>query len=165
MASTLHNLSDVDFSIIPNGKDFKIGIVVSEYHFDISGKLLDGCLETLQNNGVLPENIKVVSAPGAFELPVACQRLNRWSNVNAVIAFGCVIKGDTDHDKYINQSVALALQDLAIKYGKPFMFGLLTTNDHQQALDRAGGKHGNKGIEVAAAALRMLALEASLKKE
>ena len=163
MASELRNLSQIQTEL-PDASDFKFGIVVSEYYAEITESLLAACLETFAAQNVQQENIFIEYAPGTYELPIACQRLNRWRKVDALIAFGCVVKGDTDHDKYINHSVAQALQNLSIKYGKPFLFGVLTPNTYQQAEDRAGGKHGNKGVEVAAAALKMVALNYKLKK-
>ncbi|MGB1248725.1 MAG: 6,7-dimethyl-8-ribityllumazine synthase [Chitinophagales bacterium] len=160
MASNIKNLSVHDFSKLPDATGFKFGIVVSEYYHEITGSLLQACLETFAQQNVKPENIEIIYAPGTYELPSACHLLYKKNeDLDAIIAFGCVIKGDTDHDKYINQSVANALQDLSIKYEKPFLFGVLTPNTRQQALDRAGGKHGNKGVEVAVAALKMVALK------
>ena len=164
MASELRNLSEVS-SELPDASDFSFGIVVSEYYSEITESLLQACLDTFAEQNVKQENLIIEYAPGTYELPIACQRLNRWYKVDAVIAFGCVVKGETDHDKYINHSVAQALQDLSIKYGKPFLFGVLTPNTYQEALDGAGGKHGNKGVEVAAAALKMVALEKKMEQD
>ena len=136
----------------------KIAVVVSEYHHDITFALRDACITTLIENGVPQENIKLVMAPGAYEMPIAAL-LADADHRDAVICLGCVIKGDTDHDVYINQAVANGLMKLSLERAKPFVFGLLTTNNHQQALDRAGGKHGNKGTECAIAALKILALK------
>ena len=159
MASSVKNLSSHNPNELPDGKNFKFGIVVSEYYSEITNNLLKGCLETFAKQNVDERNIHVIYAPGTYELPIACQLLNKsHENLDAIIAFGCVVKGETDHDVYINQSVAIALQDLSIKYEKAFLFGVLTPNTHQQALDRAGGKHGNKGVEVAVAALKMAAM-------
>lgn len=163
MASELRNLSQIQTEL-PDASDFKFGIVVSEYYAEITESLLAACLETFAAQNVQQENIFIEYAPGTYELPIACQRLNRWRKVDALIAFGCVVKGDTDHDKYINHSVAQALQNLSIKYGKPFLFGVLTPNTYQQAEDRAGGKHGNKGVEVAVAALKMVALDKAMEE-
>jgi 6,7-dimethyl-8-ribityllumazine synthase len=163
MASTIKNLSAHDSNTLPDGKNFKFGIVVSEYYAEITNNLLKGCLETFAQQNVAPENIEVVHAPGTYELPTACHLLYKNRNFDAVIAFGCVVKGETDHDIYINQSVANALQDLSIQFEIPFLFGVLTPNTYQQAVDRAGGKHGNKGVEVAVAALKMAALKVELK--
>lgn len=164
MASELRNLSKIS-SELPDASEYKIGIIVSEYYPEITNNLLDACLATFTEQGMKQENVCIEYAPGTYELPIACQRLNRWKKLDAVIAFGCVVKGETDHDKYINHSVAQALQNLSIKYGKPFLFGVLTPNTYQEALDRAGGKHGNKGVEVAVAALKMIALEKKMERD
>lgn len=158
MASALKNLSTYDDSTLPDGSDFAIGIVLAEYHTDITHPLYEGCVELLQQQGVKAEAIKTVQVPGAFELPAGARLLAGSEKLDAVICIGCVIKGDTPHNDYINQSVAHALQNMSIATGRPFIFGLLTPNTHQQALERAGGKHGNKGVECAVAALRMAAL-------
>ena len=159
MATNLKNLSNYDPSEIPDGSDFSIGIIVSEYNSDITFALRDACLKALLAHNVSADNITVDYAPGAFELPLAAQTLYLGEMCNAVIVLGCVIKGDTDHDIYINQAVTQALMNLSLEMDVPFVFGLLTTNDHQQAQDRAGGKHGNKGTECAIAALKMLAMQ------
>ena len=159
MATNLKNLSNYDPSEVPDGSEFSFGIIVSEYNSDITFSLRDACVKTLLAHNVSAENITVDYAPGAFELPVAAQSLYFGTMCDAVIVLGCVIKGDTDHDIYINQAVSQGIMNLGIELDMPFIFGLLTTNDHQQAVDRAGGKHGNKGTECAIAALKMLALQ------
>jgi 6,7-dimethyl-8-ribityllumazine synthase len=164
MASEIKNLSAVDKQL-PDGSKFKIAIVVSDYYQEITDNLMKACLETFATQNVLAQNIFVEYAPGTYELPLACSHAFLHYKPDAVIAFGCVVKGDTDHDIYINQSVAHALQELSLKHQVPFLFGVLTPNNYQQALDRAGGKHGNKGVEVAAAALRMIALKKNLNIE
>ena len=165
MSSKLKNLSATKSLKFVNAPDYKIGIVVSEYHEKITFPLRNGCTYTLEKNGVDKKNIIIHLVPGAFELPLAAKWLYEKKKVDAVICLGCVIKGETDHDKYINQSVAQGIMDLCIKTGAPFIFGLLTPNTVEQAKDRAGGKHGNKGDECAIAALQMLALKDSLKKK
>ena len=159
MATNLRNLSNYDPTEVPDGENYTIGIIVSEYNSDITFSLRDACLKALLVHNVSAENITVDYAPGAFELPLAAQTLYFGAMCDAVIVLGCVIKGDTEHDVYINQAVSKALMDLSLEMDIPFIFGVLTTNDHQQALDRAGGKHGNKGTECAIAALKMLALQ------
>jgi len=160
MASSLKNLSNYDKNNIPDGSKMKFGIVVSEYYSEITESLLNACLETFSKQNVQQKNIKIIYAPGTYELPAACEILNnQFIDADAIIAFGCVVKGDTDHDKYINMSVANSLQNMMLKYSKPFLFGVLTPNTYQQALDRAGGKHGNKGVEVAVAAMKIVALK------
>lgn len=155
MASALKNLSTYDDSTIPNGEKFQIGIVVSDWNKHITHALYEGCFETLTKHGVKPENIETLQVPGTFELPTAAAFLMKAKKANAVICIGCVIKGETAHDIYINNAVATGLTTLGAMTGKPVIFGVLTPNDEQQAKDRAGGKYGNKGVEAAVTALRM----------
>lgn len=157
MSAETKNLSQYDPAGVPDGSGFTVGIVVSEYHSDVTFALRDACIETLKAHKVEENNIVVDYTPGSFELPMAAQTLCFGALCDAVIVLGCVIKGDTDHDVYISQSVSQAIMTLSIDLDVPFIFGLLTTNDKQQALDRAGGSLGNKGTECAVAALKMLA--------
>ena len=138
--------------------------MVSSYYEEITGALQKGCLETLLKYGVKQKHIFVQSAPGTFELPLAAKWMWGKKKADAVICLGCVIKGDTDHDLYINQAVSNAIMQLGLQTGAPFIFGVLTPNNMQQAKDRAGGKHGNKGVEAAIAALSMLSAKGNLKK-
>jgi len=160
MASSLKNLSTYSESDIPNAEEMTFGVVVAEWNAHITHTLYEGCYDTLVKHGAKPENIYTIQVPGSFELTVGARILNGQQTVDAVICLGCVIKGETSHDEYINQAVAIGLTNLGLTTGKPHIFGLITTNDEQQALDRAGGKHGNKGVEAAVTAIRM----ASLKK-
>ncbi|MFN8286348.1 MAG: 6,7-dimethyl-8-ribityllumazine synthase [Chitinophagales bacterium] len=165
MSSALKNLSagkDVPVKIT---NEYAIGIVVSEYYSEITYKLRDACMETLKQHGIEEENIIVEYAPGAFELPLAAQWVYDNKDVDAVICLGCVIKGETSHDVYINTAVANQLMHLSIETDSPFIFGVLTPDNHQQAEDRAGGKHGNKGTECAMAALKMLSMLERLEEE
>ncbi|MBL7816847.1 MAG: 6,7-dimethyl-8-ribityllumazine synthase [Saprospiraceae bacterium] len=163
MASALKNLSHYDDTNIPSAQDMTFGIVVSDWNQHITHALYEGCLDTLSKHGAKEDNIFVVQVPGTFELPAAARLLaGQHPSVDAVICIGCVIKGETKHDEYINLSVANALQNLAIAMSKPFIFGVLTPNTEEQALDRAGGKHGNKGVEAAVTAIRMAALKQDL---
>lgn len=161
MASALKNLSEYDESSIPNAEGMRFGIVVSEWNAVITHALYEGCYDTLIRHGVSPEKIHTLQVPGAFELPAGARLLSSRHNPDAVICLGCVIRGETNHHDYINQAVANGLMNLSIASGRPFIFGLLTPNDQQQALERAGGIHGNKGVEAAVTAIRM----AGLKKE
>ncbi|MEO1514885.1 MAG: 6,7-dimethyl-8-ribityllumazine synthase [Bacteroidota bacterium] len=161
MASALKNLSEYDESKLPSAEELTFGIVVSDYHSNITYALYEACYDTLIKHGAKAENIHTAQSPGTFELPVAAKILATQHKADAVICLGCVIQGETKHNDYINNAVATALANMSIASGKPFIFGVLTPNTEQQALDRAGGKHGNKGVEAAIAALRM----ASLKKE
>ena len=162
MASSLQNLSTYDENSVSDAVDMSFGIVVAEWHGQITGALYQGCYDTLIRHGAKPENIHTAQVPGSFELPVGAQMLAAHRNPDAIICLGCVIQGETRHNEYINMAVANALTNLGIATGKPFIFGLLTPNDEQQALDRAGGKHGNKGIEAAVTAIRMATLKRSL---
>ncbi len=159
MSSSLKNLSTHDDSSIPTAADMIFGIVVAEWNPHITHALYEGCIATLLKHGAKEENIHVAQVPGSFELPIGARILSGQHTLDAVICLGCVIKGETSHDEYINNAVATGLVNLAINTGKPYIFGLLTTNDEQQALDRAGGKHGNKGVEAAVTAIRMAALK------
>ncbi len=158
MASSLKNLSNHDPAHIPDGSSMKFGIVVSEWNQEITGALLDGTLSTLRKHGVKQENIQILTVPGSFELPFGARVLAEQFNPNAVICLGCVIQGETRHFDYICQGVTFGITELNLDYDIPFIFGVLTTEDQQQALDRAGGKHGNKGDEAAVTALKMSAL-------
>lgn len=160
MASALKNLSTYDESNIPNAADLSFGIVVADWNRDITHALYEGCLETLLKHGAKEDNIHTVQVPGTFELPAGGRILAGREKLQAVICIGCVIKGETKHDEYINNAVSQGLVNLSIATGKPFIFGVLTPNTHEQAVDRAGGKHGNKGVEAAVTALRMAALYA-----
>ncbi len=159
MASALKNLSQYDDANIPAAEHMNFGIVVAEWNAHITHALYEGCYETLIRHGAKPENIHTVQVPGSFELPAGARILNGQKSLDAVICLGCVIKGETNHNEYINQAVAQGLVTLSIASGKPFIFGVLTPNDEQQAIDRAGGKHGNKGVEAAVTAIRMAALK------
>lgn len=165
MASNLKNLSAYSNEKVPNGEELKIAIIVSEWNEGITDKLYEGAIETLTKHGVLEENIHEMLVPGAFELPVAAKMLLKKYSLDAVISLGCVIKGETSHNEYINQAVAQGLTTLSIATGVPCIFGLLTPNDEQQAKDRAGGKHGNKGVEAAITALRMAGTKKDLHRE
>ena len=162
MASALKNLSVYDESTMPDGAKFKIGIVLAEYHTDITHALYDGAIETLLKHGVIERNLHTVQVPGAFELPIGARLISGKQKLDAIICIGCVITGETPHNEYINQSVANALQTMSVASGRPYIFGLLTPNTLTiKRLARAGGEHGNKGVECATAALRMAALKAA----
>ncbi|RZK83068.1 MAG: 6,7-dimethyl-8-ribityllumazine synthase [Pedobacter sp.] len=163
MATQLKNLSDFSHTTIPNGKDFKIAIAVAEWNAEITGALYNGALETLLKHGVTEDNILSIAVPGSFELTSAADLLlQKHSDLDAVICLGCVIQGDTKHFDFICDAVANGITQVSVKHSKPVIFGVLTTNDQQQAIDRAGGKHGNKGDEAAITALKMADLAATL---
>ena len=162
MASALKNLSTYEESNIPSAEEMSFGIVVADWNKEITHALYEGCYETLIKHGAKEENIKTVQVPGTFELPAGARMLSQSETLDGFICLGCVIKGETSHNEYINQSVAQGLVNMSVMSGKPFIFGVLTPNDQQQALDRAGGKYGNKGVEAAVTALRMVALKTQL---
>ena len=164
MSSSDKNLSDFGDKLIPDASGFSFGIVCAEWNENITTALYSGCLETLLKNGAQQNNIYSIWVPGTFELPVGAKMLAQTHKLDAVICIGCVIKGETSHNEYINLSVANALQQMSVVSGKPFIFGVLTPNDMQQALDRAGGIHGNKGDEAAVTAIKMAALKKSLSE-
>ena len=159
MASALKNLSEYDESTIPSAEDLSFGIVVSEWNAAITHALYEGCYDTLIKHGAKAENIFTEQVPGSFELPAGAKIIALGENIDAVICIGCVIKGETSHNEYINNAVATALANLSIATSKPFIFGVLTPNNEEQAKERAGGKHGNKGVEAAVTAIRMAALK------
>ena len=163
MATQLKNLSDFSHTTVPNGSAFKFAIAVAEWNAEVTGALYNGALATLQQHGVKEENILSVAVPGSFELTAAAEIiLNKHPHLDAVICLGCVIQGDTKHFDFICDAVAQGLTQVGIKHSKPVIFGVLTTNDQQQAIDRAGGKHGNKGDEAAITAIKMADLAATL---
>lgn len=135
--------------------DSRFGIVCSRWNSEITDRLLEGARQTLREAGVAASEIIAVRVPGAFELPVMASQLAKNERLAGVICLGVVIKGDTDHDIYINTSVANALQSIAIETGCPVSFGLLTCQTRDQALARAGGEAGHKGVEAAQAAIEM----------
>lgn len=141
----------------------KVGIVVSRYNENITGKLLQAAIETLQNNGIATENIIVVWAPGAWEIPLLCQDLVEKPDVSAVIGLGCVIRGETTHDQHINTSVSQALMQLSLQHRKPVAFGVLTVLTLEQAIHRSGGRVGNKGEEAALAVIEMLKVRSQFR--
>ncbi len=161
MSSTHKNLSDFEGTKIPDASAYKFGIVVSEWNSEVTSALKEGTVQTLLKNGVAKENIVVKEVPGSFELTLGAQYLAEYANVDAIICLGCVIQGETRHFDFICNAVAQGITDLNIKYTKPVIFGVLTPNTQQQATDRAGGKHGNKGDEAAVTAIKMLALRKS----
>lgn len=143
-------------SPLPSAADMKFGIVVSEWNEQVTGELLKGAVRTLKSAGCQEHNILVKYVPGTFELPLGAQFFAEYTDVDAVIALGCVVQGETRHFDFICSGATQGIMQLQITWNMPIAFGVLTTNDMQQALDRAGGKHGNKGDEAAATAIRMV---------
>ena len=156
MATSLKNLSEYNAEDIPSGDEMKIGIVLAEWNHEITSALLEGAVSTLLKHGVSEKNISIEHVPGSFELPLGAQLIMESYDLDAVICLGCIIQGETRHFDYICQGVTQGISDLNLKYGRPFVFGVLTTDTLQQAKDRSGGKHGNKGDEAAITALKMV---------
>lgn len=156
------DLSQYDVNSVPPATNMRFGIVVAEWNPEITFALAKGAIETLKKHGAKEDNIILKYVPGSFELPLGAQFLAEYGNVDAIIILGCVIQGETRHFDYICEGVTQGTMDLNLKYNKPFIFGLLTTNNQQQAIDRAGGKHGNKGDEAAVTAIKMVHLKNSL---
>ena len=156
MATAYHNLSSYNPETVPNGEDMKIGIVVSEWNETVTTPLLQGAYDTLIKHGVKKENILIDFVPGSFELIFGSKHMVENKGIDAVIALGCVVRGDTPHFDYVCSGVTQGIADMNIRYDIPFIFGLLTTDTMQQAEDRAGGRHGNKGDECAITALKMI---------
>jgi len=173
MATSLHNLSEHDSDAVPSGKGRVIGVVVSEWNKSITDALLRGAVDTLVQYDVHQDDIKVLYVPGSFELPLGAQRMIEYAtpsvssiapppiisgSLDAVICLGCVIQGETRHFDFICDAVANGIMKVMLKISIPIIFGLLTTNTLEQAQDRAGGKYGNKGVEAAITALKMMNL-------
>lgn len=158
------NLSDYNLAEVPSGRDYRVGIVVAEWNREITDALAQGAIDTLREHGVEEENIQLVHVPGSFELTTGADlMLSNDEELDAVICIGCVIQGDTRHFDFICEAVSQGVTNVALKHEKPVIFSVLTTNDMQQAQDRAGGKHGNKGVEGAVTALKMIKLKKELE--
>ncbi|HSI89735.1 MAG TPA: 6,7-dimethyl-8-ribityllumazine synthase [Adhaeribacter sp.] len=156
MASALKNLSEYNSDKLIDASGKRFGMVVAEWNKEITDSLCKGAFETLLKHGVSEQHIHRNTVPGSYELPLAAQFLAQSNEIDAVICLGVVIKGETKHDDYINNAVAQGLIQVSLKYNKPVIFGVLTTNTLEQAMDRSGGRYGNKGVEAAVAAIHML---------
>jgi 6,7-dimethyl-8-ribityllumazine synthase len=163
MATQLKNLSDFSAITIPSAAPYSFGIVVAEWNTEITGALYEGAYKSLLAHGAAAENIHTYAVPGSFELTSGADLLLKNRGFDAIICLGCVIQGETRHFDFISDAVANGLSNVAIKYSKPVIFGVLTTDNQQQAIDRAGGKHGNKGDEAAITAIKMADLAKTLK--
>ena len=157
------DLSDYDPKAVPDASEMRFGIVVSDWNSEITGALLSGAVSTLSLHGVKADNIVVKHVPGTFELTLGGQWLAEYDDLDGVICLGCVIQGETPHFTYICQGVTQGITQLNLDYNIPFIFGVLTTLTHQQALERAGGIYGNKGDEAAVTAIRMAALQLDME--
>ena len=158
MATLNKNLSDFTHIKVASAAPFRFGIVVSQWNAEVTGPLLSGALEAFTQYGAHEDAIEVVQVPGSYELTSGADILLRNPSLDAVVCLGCVIQGETKHFDYICSAVAHGITHVALKHNKPVIFGVLTTDNLQQALDRAGGKHGNKGVEAAVTAIQMARL-------
>ncbi len=156
MATT--NLSYYDKTTIPNAKDLRFGIVVSEWNENVTEGLYQGAFDTLVECGALSKNIIRWNVPGSFELIFGCKKMLETQEIDAVIAIGCVIQGETKHFDFVCEGVTQGVKDLNIKYDIPTIYCVLTDNTMQQSIDRSGGKLGNKGVESAVTAIKMTIL-------
>ena len=163
MAST--NLSYYDKELIPNAEGLRFGIVVSEWNENITENLYQAAHEVLLDNGVLPEDILRINVPGSFELTFGASLIADTTDVDAIIILGSVVQGETKHFDFICQGVSHGISQLNVTLDIPVIFGLLTDNTMQQAIDRSGGKLGNKGSECAIAAIKMASMNQILKSE
>ncbi|MBS4014183.1 MAG: 6,7-dimethyl-8-ribityllumazine synthase [Bacteroidetes bacterium] len=159
------NLSDYDDAGLPAADKMKIAIVYADWNEEVTSALVGGAKNTLLKHGLKEKNLIIHSVPGSYELPMGAQYLliNNF-DLDAVICIGCVIQGETRHFDFISDAVANGVMNVALKYEKPVVFGVLTTNDYAQAKERSGGKHGNKGDEAAFTAIKMAALRKKLWK-
>lgn len=156
MATQFHNLSEYDLNSVPSANGMRFGIVVSEWNNNITGALLQGAFDTLTKHGADKEDITVMTVPGSFELVFGAAQMVKSGKMDAVIAIGCVVRGDTPHFDYICEGTTQGLASLNEKYDVPVIYGLLTCNNMEQAQDRAGGVLGNKGDECAVTAIKMV---------
>jgi len=157
------DLSKYNPDTVPSAEEMRFGIVVSDWNNEVTWSLLKGATETLIKHGIDKDDIVVKHVPGSFELTLGAQWLAEYDDLDGVICLGCVIQGETPHFTYICQSVSQGITTLNMEYNIPFIFGVLTTNTLQQALERAGGKHGNKGDEAAVTAIKMAALQREME--
>lgn len=164
MATVNKNLSSFNKDEIPNASSFKFGIIVAEWNGEITEALFKGAFSALMECGAKEENITRINVPGGFELTAGAKTFVENEKTDAVICIGCVIQGETPHFEFICNAVANGLTLLTIRYSVPFIFGVLTTNNLEQARERAGGKHGNKGTEAAITAIKMAALKSQFRK-
>ncbi len=164
MATENKNLSSYDKATIPNAKDFRFGIVVSEWNPEVTNGMFQGAFDAILDCGGIKENIVRWNVPGSFELIYGCKKMGEsYDMLDAIIAIGCVIQGETKHFDYVCEAVTQGVKELNLTTDIPVMFCVLTDNNRQQSLDRSGGKHGNKGTEAAIAAIKMAQLRKDAK--
>ena len=163
MATANKNLSSYDSTRVPHAGNMKIGLVVSDWNQEVTFAMCEAAIATLKRHGAEMDNIVVKHVPGAFELTLGAKLLAESDDFDAIICIGCVIQGETRHFEFICQGVTQGIMQLNMAYNLPFVFGVLTTDNLEQAKDRAGGKHGNKGDEAAITAIKMASLKAELE--
>ncbi len=163
MATASHQLSSYDSEGLPSASEMKIAIVVSEWNKKITSGLLDGARNTLINEGIKKENLIIHYVPGSYELPLGAQLMLNKLEIDSVICLGCVIQGETKHFDFVCQAITQGIKDVSLKFNKPVIFGVLTDNTLQQSIDRSGGKLGNKGVEAAVTAIKMVALKRDIE--
>lgn len=163
MATLLKNLSDFSHIDVASAHGKRFTLVVSQWNAEVTGALLQGAQEALLRYGAKEEDIRVYPVPGSYELIAGADLVLKQGQTDTVICLGCVIQGETRHFDFICQAVASGLAQVGLKYAKPVVFGVLTTDNLQQALDRAGGKYGNKGAEAAVTAIQMVDLAQQLR--
>ncbi len=156
MSSANKNLSTYSDKDLTDISEKRFALVVSEWNEEVTEKLYQGAYQTLLKHGAKQENIIRKNVPGSYELSLGAQYMAQQEQIDAVICLGCVIQGETRHFEFICQAVAQGITQVALKYNKPVIFGVLTPDNQKQALERAGGKHGNKGDEAAVSAIKML---------
>ncbi|NBC84028.1 MAG: 6,7-dimethyl-8-ribityllumazine synthase [Bacteroidetes bacterium] len=149
------DLSSYNTSDVPSAVDYTFGIVVADWNQEITGELLKGAIKALRDNGAQKDNIVVRHVPGTFELTSGTQLMMEYVELDVIICLGCVIRGETPHFDYICQGVTYGITQVSVQYNKPVIFGVLTTENMEQAKERSGGKHGNKGVEAGLTAIRM----------
>ncbi|PWJ56661.1 6,7-dimethyl-8-ribityllumazine synthase [Dyadobacter jejuensis] len=159
MSTADKNLSVFSIDDLPNISNKKFALVVAEWNSEITEKLYEGAYQTLIAYGASPDLLVRGNVPGSFELSVAAHWFAQRADIDAVIALGVVIQGETKHNDYINHAVAQGITNASIANNKPIIFGVLTPNTMEQAVDRAGGVHGNKGDEAAMTAIKMVGLK------
>jgi 6,7-dimethyl-8-ribityllumazine synthase len=157
------DLSDYDSKSVPDAGKMRFGIVVSDWNSKITHALLEAATVTLKKHGATDKNIVIRHVPGSFELSLGAQFLAEYDDLDAIICLGCIIQGETPHFNYICQGVTQGITQLNLEYNIPFIFGVLTTLNLEQAMERAGGRHGNKGDEAAVTAIKMAALQREME--
>ncbi|MCB0794145.1 MAG: 6,7-dimethyl-8-ribityllumazine synthase [Flavobacteriales bacterium] len=163
MATSAHHLSDHDPSSVPDGAGFRLALLVSEWNREVTQALCTGALETLRKYGVREEDLFLQWVPGSFELALAAKQLVSTKGLDGALCLGSIVRGETPHFDYVCQATALGIMNAGLDLGRPIIFGVLTDDTMEQARDRSGGKHGNKGIDCAVALLKMVKLQAEIR--